>query len=334
MTRRARSLLGITMAVSVLVAALWGWFLRAPPVHPPELLGKLYDDSMGVEGRQRSFTFYIPSTVQSGAPLILVLHGSSMDGKRMREATGYGFDVIADREGFIVAYPDGFGGHWNDCREVGAYEAKRRDIHDVAFLRELIDWFVTEHGISPDRVFATGFSNGGQMAYRLAYEMPDLVRAVAAIAASIPTPDNQTCLAAGQPVATMIINGTKDPLNPYSGGEVALFGVLFRRGTVESTLATATYWARLAGAAEPLQDRLPDADAGDGTGTVRWTWAGTGPPHVILFAVEAGGHTIPHPDLSFPRILGRTSHDFSAAEVIWSFFATQLATSEVKLFGG
>jgi polyhydroxybutyrate depolymerase len=99
-------------------------------------------------------------------------------------------------------------------------------VDDVGFLRALVARFATEHGADRARVFATGISNGGQMALRLALEAPELVRGVAPVAASLPAERNMDCRPAGRPVSVLIMNGTADPMNPFGGGDVALYGLL------------------------------------------------------------------------------------------------------------
>jgi polyhydroxybutyrate depolymerase len=324
MIRRVIGLAVLVCVLALLGVSLWAWQLRVTKPAMPQLEGELRSSSLAVHGRQRTFAFYVPPRVRPNPQLLLVLHGLMMDGEQMRVATGYAFDEIADREGFLVAYPDGYRGHWNDCRAVGDYEAKRLAINDVAFLKTLTDWFRREYNVATNEVFAVGVSNGGQMSYRLALEAPDLVRAIAAIAANLPTTENQTCVPSGRPVATMIVNGTDDPLNPHGGGRVALFGIFFRRGNVQSTLATATYWANLAGHhAPPAVQDIPDNDPTDGATATRHRWSSDTRPSVALLVVHGGGHTMPHPDLRFPRILGRTCHDFSSPKEIWEFFAAE-----------
>jgi polyhydroxybutyrate depolymerase len=312
---------GVAAGLSFLLLALAVYMFRFPSVSLPRLSGTLHQARLEVGGRDRSFSFYLPRSVERHPALLLVLHGSTMDGADMRHLTACGFDVIADREGFIVVYPNGYENHWNDCRVAGDYEAKRLGIDDVSFLRALVDGFVQQHGVARERVFAMGVSNGGQMAFRLALEVPNLVRGIAAIAASLPTTENQACVPLGRPVAVMVINGTADPLNPFEGGKVALYGLLYSRGMVQSTMATMRYWARLAGySGAPSPEFLPDRDPGDGTIARRWAWSAENRPDVVLIEVQNGGHTIPLPQTAVPRILGRTSHDFSACEETWRFF--------------
>jgi polyhydroxybutyrate depolymerase len=62
-----------------------------------------------------------------------------MDGKRMRKWTGYEFDRMADAQGFLVLYPDGYRGNWNDCRKNATFAAKKENMDDVRFILALIE---------------------------------------------------------------------------------------------------------------------------------------------------------------------------------------------------
>ncbi|WP_204333321.1 hypothetical protein, partial [Klebsiella pneumoniae] len=76
------------------------------------------------------------------------------------------------------------------------------------------------------------------MAFRLAAEAPGLPAAIATVAASLPTTENDACRPVERPTAALLINGTRDPINPYLGGKVSLFG-FGDRGAVRSTLDSA-----------------------------------------------------------------------------------------------
>ena len=105
-------------------------------------------------------------------------------------------------------------------------------------MQAIIGHFQMALDIDPREVFAVGYSNGAQMAYRLALEVPNEVRAVAAISANLPTPQNLDCRPSGQPVSVLVMNGTNDPINAYNGGTVSIFG-FGNRGTVLSSEETA-----------------------------------------------------------------------------------------------
>src|SRR5207248_10234414 len=83
------------------------------------------------------------------------------------------FDELADKHGFLVVYPDGFDNTWNDCRRGSPFSSKRLKIDDAGFIKSLVNHEVTAHAVDRKRVFAAGWSNGAQLAYRLALEYPE-----------------------------------------------------------------------------------------------------------------------------------------------------------------
>ncbi len=90
---------------------------------------------------------------------------------------------------------------------------------------------------------------------------------------------------------------------------------------MRSARESAGYWAHLAGYAGDGERRVwPDRAPGDSTTVESLRWSTTDRPQVSLVTVIGGGHTIPHTRYRLPPILGRTSHEFDAAELIWSFF--------------
>lgn len=286
----------------------------------PALPGTLQRGEMAYGGHQRSWLAYVPAAKSPAPALVLVLHGSMGDGAQMREITRYGFDELAERHGFIAVYPDGYERHWNDCRGTASYAANTENIDDVGFLRALVQRMVEAQGVDPASVFATGLSNGGQMAYRLGLEAPDLVAGIAAIAASLPITANLDCEPSGTAVATMVMNGTADPVNPYAGGLVEILGDA-SRGTVTSSMDTAAYWAALAGYSEAGVQRIwPRQNVDDDTTVESTDWSTPGRAPVSLVTIVGGGHTVPHPELNLPRIIGPTSHQLDGPEVIWTFF--------------
>ena len=309
----------LLLACTVIAVLAW-WFLRWDELPPPQLPGVIERGSLEHDGRRREWLAYIPESVDEKPALLLLLRGSKHSGEQMRTGSFYSFDRLAEQKGFIAVYPSGFEGHWNDCRASASFSANTLGIDDVGFLRGLTATLVSLYGADPDRVYAAGISNGGHMAYRLCFEAPELVRGIGAIAANLPVQGSSECEASGEPVATIIVNGTEDPVNPYPGGVVDLFGDT-SRGAVQSAGASVTYWAALAGySGDGDKRKWPDQDPGDGTSVHSERWQGVGRLPVELVTVEGGGHGIPHPDYSGPRILGRPSHEFNTAEVLWDFF--------------
>ncbi|MEG6657450.1 PHB depolymerase family esterase, partial [Pseudomonas aeruginosa] len=136
----------ILLLVLALLAGAW-WWLQDEALRTPALAGHSEDSSLKVAGLRRHYLLYVPPGVTEGAPLLVVLHGSRGDGAQMRRISGYGFDRLAAQEGFLVAYPDGFEGHWNDCRKAASYSARLRDVDDVAFLRALVARLAQEYRV-------------------------------------------------------------------------------------------------------------------------------------------------------------------------------------------
>ncbi len=325
-----RIIAGLLAIVLLGGLGLWSWGLRTPAYPQPALTGKVEQRRLDVGGVSRRFLAYIPGRLADPAPVLLVLHGAASSAERMRATTGWAFEEIADRDGAVIVYPEGFEGHWNDCRREGDFAAKRRALDDVQFLRAVVgrlqgDPALEGRQLAADQVFAVGLSNGGHMAFRLALEAPDFIAGVAAIAASLPAVANSECTPTRQPVAVLLVNGDADPVSPYDGGRITSIGPINRRGEVQSSLDTARYFSNLAGYTEPpFEHRYPDADPADGTVATRMVWTASDRPEVDLITIHGGGHTIPHPRKAMPRILGRTSHDVPAAEEIWRFFRRQL----------
>lgn len=275
------------------------------------------EQSLAVDGRTRTYRLHGPGGgPRSNVPLVLALHGGFGNGGVMERLSG--FSELADRAGFIVAYPNGSSRFervlaWNAGRCCG--EAQRRNSDDTGFLVALIDHLVATRGVDPRRVYVTGMSNGAMMAHRLAAERPDKVAALAAVAGGLET--EPSVLRGAVPL--LQINGTADDHVPYrgGGGSRSLAGVAF--APVAATIAA---WVKV-NHATPVahSEALPDI-VDDGTRVVRHVYAATQPgaAAVVLYEIVGGGHTWPG-RVRGERLFGTVSQDISATEVIWQFFA-------------
>ncbi|WP_416958811.1 alpha/beta hydrolase family esterase [Streptomyces sp. Agncl-13] len=312
-------------AIGVVVpagAAAYGYFLHGAKPAEPRLSAPVTVDTITVADRTRSYRAFVPADLPPGAPLLFVLHGSQQDGKSIRRATGYGFDRLAERHKFAVIYPDGYKRGWNDGRTAAVTPARKEDIDDEGLIAALVERFRQGHGIDPARVFVTGFSNGGQLAFRLAARTPERLAGIAVIGAGLPTPDQWAVTAPKSPLPVLLIAGTRDPIMPYGGGEASIFGFQ-KRGTVLSAEATARAFAEVNGITRPPTSWPPTGsplDGSDAPSVIETRYTEPGKPPVVAFTVTGGGHTIPNPDYRFPRLMGRTDDSLDAPAAIWAFF--------------
>ena len=305
----------------VVALALFGYFLYVPEAVAPQLSGVLAKGSMQVGGLKRAYLTYIPKNLAQGAPLVMVMHGSGEGAQQIRAGTGYGFERLADQHGFAVAYPESYTFDWNDCSSIGEYSVKGAPVDDVGFLGALADKLAAEYGVERSRVFASGVSAGGSMAMRLALEAPARYRAIAAVAANVPRPENFKCTPAGRGASVMIMNGTEDPLVPFNGGEVNLFGLFYKAGNVHSSRESGQYFADLNGiGSAPATSKTAPAE---GVSVERVVWDNQTGAQVELVAIRGGGHSIPQPHARRPRLLGPSPMAPNGPEMVWAFFARQ-----------
>jgi polyhydroxybutyrate depolymerase len=269
---------------------------------------QLVSDSIQVEGHFRAFHFLKPLEQSKPQSLIFILHGSGGDGIGIRKGAAH-FESVAQQEGAMVVYPDGYKRYWNECRKAATSQANLEDINDTAFFQSMIAYFTSRYGISPKRVFVIGTSGGGHMAYKLAMVIPESITAISALIANLPTKENMDCVPKQKPVPVMIVNGTKDEINPYEGGEVKIAKV--KLGFVQSTEKTFQYWAKLNGyKGKPVRELLPDIDPADGKTIERYTYFKKNHHEVTLFKVIGGKHDFPN--------------DIDVYAESWSFFKRQM----------
>lgn len=273
----------------------------APPASAP--IGAS-QQSLQIGGLTRTFRVYRPRDLPASAPLVVMLHGGFGDADQAERS--YGWDAEADREHFAVLYPDGEHRAWNTGGGCCGDPA-RQGLDDVGFITAAVRAVEAEIPIDADRVYATGISNGGIMAYRLACDS-DLFAAIG--------PDSATLLGdcpAPKALSVLHIHGTADTRIPYSGGRGD--GSAHIDGPpVPAVVAT---WRAADGCAAPTVAVA---------GVVTTSTAAC--PHgrtVELITITGAGHQWPGSEQHPVRqaLLGADppSTALNATEVFWQFFA-------------
>ena len=246
-------------------------------------------------GRTREYLLHVPRGYRSEvpAPVVLVAHGHG--GSAARMAGTLGFDALADRDGVIVAYPQGLVGP--DGLSGWSTFGRRADarVDDVRFVRDLLDRLQTDLCIDPARVSITGVSNGGGLANLTACRMADRVTAAAPVAGAFyPIPGG---CAPSRAVPMLEIHGTADALVPYRGN---------RRLGFPPILEYAAQWARRDGCASG-----PTTVRRDASVTMQ-EWTACADNAVVQHVAVAGArHGWP----------GRSDRSgFDATTAVWEFF--------------
>jgi polyhydroxybutyrate depolymerase len=201
-------------------------------------------------------------------------------------------------------------------------------IDDVHFVSTVIDQIRMQVPVDSSRIYIVGFSNGGMLGYLYAARNPDIVAAVAGIAATIGSRSamDQPEMRIERPavsVPVIAFHGLMDKTVPYGGGK------LDSPYWYVSVRESMNFWVEANRcAAEPVRE-----DMMGGT-TVKYTWNGCeNGSEVVLYALKGWGHLLP--TKHFVQDLPRTNpfRDFHAPEIIWEFFKAHPRTPAQTLAG-
>lgn len=271
------------------------------------------DESVTVQmgAQKRKCLVHLPAADQGTKPLplVIVMHGSGGTGVSMAGSTG--FNALADKEGFIAAYPEGIVGKnrgWNALfgKPIpGGQGAQVDDVDDVGFIRTLIELLHIKHHTDPARVFVCGHSAGAYMAYRVANDLGDRVAAAGVVnglmgirvvdgkpsVSDIPRPV--------APISVMHICGGKDNLVKFGG-------VVTPKVVAKSVPDCVQHFVQADGCV-PAGQVTKDAEHG----VVRTLYAGgKAGTEVELVLVENCNHSWPTPQTGL-----------AASQELWAFFA-------------
>lgn len=268
--------------------------------------------NLSIDGIARTYALHVPTGAKGAMPLLIALHGGGGNGLQMERSTR--FSELADREKFVVAYPDGLGRQWND----GERETASTTSDDIGFMRAMIADIRKLANIDSTRVFATGMSNGAAMSSRMGCEMSDVIRGIAPVSNTMKVDIAAACKPS-KPIAVIEFHGTEDHIVPYKGGEIVLLGR--GRGHVISTKKFSEFWAKQDGCnADPTSTKLPDV-AHDNTVVTKHEFQHCKVP-VVFYSIAGGGHAWPKGmERKFRVVPSVESHQVDATETIWQFFS-------------
>ncbi len=269
------------------------------------------------DGVARNFIVYLPSGYNNSGkmPLIFAIHGGSGTPEGMINIAN--FKTIADRDKVVLVYPEGVQKNWNDGRPTAPNQL---GINDVGFFNQMCDYMINNYSVDEKKIYATGISNGGFMSTRLGCELSNRIAAIAVNAATIEATTIAPNCKPNRPVPALYIHGTTDPLVPFLGGQITAGGTA--GGTILSHFQAIDKWVTINGCnPTPTVTDLPDI-ANDGTTIKQRVYSGgANGSEVVSYVVLNGGHTWPQGyQYLNEAIIGKTSQDINACEVIWTFF--------------
>lgn len=182
--------------------------------------GRRIEQSIEAAGRERSYILDVPDSVSAGvpAPLLLDFHGFGHSGAGVWKVSG--FRAVAEREGFITAYPDGSPVTLRllgQQRDGLGWDISSANSRDVKLTRALLDRLEGEYCIDRRRIFVTGFSNGAYLCSLLGCAMAERIAAIAPVSGGPLLPSCEP--ARGVPV--LIQHGRQDDLIPVAQARAA-----------------------------------------------------------------------------------------------------------------
>ena len=173
--------------------------------------------SISHDGLNREYVLHVPDLYSGddSVPLVFNLHGGSGTATGQRYLSE--MDQVADSAGFIVAYPQGsFVNGYSYWNSMIATEGSKGTADDVGFISTLIDEISSNYNIDLSKVYACGFSNGGDMAISLACYLSGKISAVAPVSGLMSQESDSLC-EPNETTSVLIINGTADNDRPYNG---------------------------------------------------------------------------------------------------------------------
>jgi polyhydroxybutyrate depolymerase len=257
------------------------------------------------QGVEREYTLYVPSSLNGNtpAPLVISLHGAGMWPAAQQALSQW--DRVAEREGFIVAYPSGRSGR--GPRVTGP--------PDVPFIADMIETIARSYSIDPARVFANGLSNGGGTSFVLSCTMPDRIAAVGLVASALLQPW-EWC-PDRRPVPMIAFHGTADDWTPYHGGS----SIVAPRPFPSIPKWTQNWARRNRCVLSPVETRV----AHDVT-RLEYAECESHAP-AILYTIQGGGHTWPGGGYIPQWFVGVNTHSIDASSIMWEFFSRHPLTA-------
>ena len=243
--------------------------------------------NLQVDGKTRSYLLYVPNNVKDSAPLVISLHGAG--GVVTTTSHDPDFNSIADKDGFIVAYPQGLQTTFPGLGGMQApgWTSTGEENFDTDFLKAVFEDIDSKYTLDRKRLYCCGFSNGGMMTYVMANTCSHIFAAFAAIS-GYPINEFHLHHTSWRPVPFLHIHGKADDFVKYSLVPNIIDNMVARNG------------------ANPV----PTTTTKSGKYTKNVYEAGEGGFPVIFYEIDGMGH----------NPFTNNTEDGSSSQTMWNFF--------------
>jgi len=293
--------------------------------------GDDHDFSFEYNGHKRTYSVHVPPSYnkQTPMPVVMVLHGGYGNAKYIKSQTW--MSKTSDKYGFIAVYPEAQIGsynpkaklnyqHWNGGPRTDS--KKSQNVDDVGYISAMLDMLERDYSVDPKRIYATGISNGGTMAYRLACQLSERIAAIAPVAA------DQLSIECNpkRPVSIIHIHGEQDSFIPFEGGIGPKLPDDWKPIDV-----TISEWSKRNACKSKKKNEISDQ------ATCKPHTSCKNDSEIILCIVNKHGHTWPGQGVYMGsnackfnvngflckrliKEIGQRNYDYPTNEIIWSFF--------------
>ncbi len=280
-----------------------------------------YTTSTRVMGFRRTFRVHVPPGYDGtrAMPMVVAIHGAFSSSRKLERESG--FSDLADREGFIVLYPNAIGlfgllRHWNSGHCCG--KARRDEIDDVTYVASLVERVRSRLNVDPRRIYVAGYSNGGMLTHRIAATRGPEFAAYAVVSGTIGGEPNKKEAEWILPrpveaVPILLIHGRADENVPYEGGRGPRS--VGDSSTISVARSVGLWVERNECASDPHSERSMNDQV------LTETWSGCdNDADVVLMTIEPLMHQWPGPLFSETLERDDALRGFDGAQAIWNFF--------------
>lgn len=271
-----------------------------------------YTFKITIDNMDRYYMVHVPKNYkpQSPSSLLFAIHGGGGNMKIQAKNEYYKQISKSEETGSITVFPNGYSkfqsgsfATWNAGHCCG--DARDKNVDEIAFFKAMVKNLSSQLNIDSKRIYATGMSNGGMMAYRLACEMTDTFAAIASVTGT----DNTKNCTPSKPISILHIHAKDDEHVNFNGGAGKKAAPADKITNFTSVPATIAKWV------EFNQCEKTPKQAGKYCEVYEKCRDGV---KVQLCVTPTGGHS--WPGGIKPRGGDETFKDLSANDVMWDFF--------------